>query len=272
MNQIMETISDPNDTYIYAIFMSSVICDDQAFDGIANICGRNYFDGDGDNCYAWVRHQPYGTNDAFGSLKGRPVLTHELGHTLGLTHSGSWEISGGREVVVEYGDVWSAMGNPTTPRLVGFAHRYLLGWYKEYPKLVKRLVPKSGPNATTFALTLLDINAPSIPENPDEGEVFGAYFLRNPSYQTTKTNYVLAYQQSYTVAGFTGAASVSLHFVGAKNKDFGAGILEVDETNEVKLVWRTQGNTCQFPKNTWGSPTDFPCQTMEWTDQKGGKN
>ena len=156
------------------------------------------------------------------------------------------------------------MGNPATPMLFAFPHRYLLGWYEDHPKLVQQLRPSSGPNATTFSLTLLDINAEDVPTSPPKNSVFGAYFLRSPAYQPVAANYVIAYQGKYTVAGYEGKASVSVHFVEVKNKIFDEGFFEVDETNSVKLVWRTEDDECQFPKRTPG--TTYPCETLKWRD------
>lgn len=266
-SKIQSSMPSSSSRSIHAIFISNTLCNEVTWDGIAQICGRDWItSGTFRNCFAYVRRLPYGVNE--GGEVGIPILGHELGHTVGLTHSGSWEATGpniGQFTVTEYGDVWSTMGNPRVPYPLNFPHRFLLGYFEERQALVRKLEPTGGSTGKVtevFYVTLGNINAEDISEigSGNSNAVAAAWWVRDKSYGDTETHYVISYQGAFTNTGFTAPPSISIHFIESKNWVVPSGTLIVDETNEVKLVYRTEEGKCQFPK------IYQKCQTKEWKD------
>ena len=83
------------------------------WEGIANL-------GCGDNCRAWVA----GT--------GSGIYTHELGHNLGMHHSGV-DFNNDDDVDNNYGDYSGVMGSVSHLNLFNAPHQAQMGWFAAFP-------------------------------------------------------------------------------------------------------------------------------------------
>ena len=90
-------------------------------------------------------------------LESFQIFAHEIGHNLGLNHASidqdrNGAINGTNE---EYGDWTCLMSNGWHAKLFNAAHSMQLGWYLNYPEVVKTI---SGPGSYSITLSPLELN------------------------------------------------------------------------------------------------------------------
>lgn len=209
------------------------------------------------NAFAPMNSQFSYANDKMGKCGSISAWMHEIGHDMGLSHSG--------------GDDWTdLMGASYSEQKTGFqkqcfnaAKNYQLGWYSNMQKKIDPL-SFSGPsfsktyeivavndyekNGDTNKIVVLEMedffigyNAKKGITNADRKDADTIFIVQNQQNGESKKQAALAFGQSHTIKNYKPGRDVTIKFVSKSSKD--AAIIEIIDDKKAP-VDETQLRDC----------------------------